>query len=239
MRIERRLMLIGILIVILSTTMSTQYATTKVRYSFGVVHPSTSDIRLIASDISGSDGLRVLRVTTNGSGTNFVTLDLGDWCPDSKKNYTAAFAIVNEEGNFVNLTHANVTGTNAAYMDVWLHGDRDANAETENGAVQVISAGQQYYYASDTVWTLATGDGDAGTICNDSSYTDGGHGGTQLPCIWDTTSNIYYSVNDANNSVNGSSDFVWVQVGLEIPHDAADAADASGTIYFHFKAVAT
>ena len=237
MRLDRRLTLIGIMIVVLSMTMATQYATTKVTFSYGIVHPSTADIRFMGSDICGEDGTRVLRVTTNGTGTQYVSINLGDWMPDSKKNYTAAFAIVNEEQFYVNITHVNITGTNTSYLDVWLHGDRDANAETENGAVQVVREGAQLYSSTDTVWTLATGDGDPGTFCNDTIWTDGAmEGGTQQACIWDSTANVYYSTNDDNNSVNASSDFVWVQVGLEIANDAALVADATGTIYIHFKA---
>ena len=45
MRLDRRLTLIGIMIIVLSVTMATQYATTKVGYSYSIVHPSNADIR--------------------------------------------------------------------------------------------------------------------------------------------------------------------------------------------------
>lgn len=48
MRIDRRLVLIGVMLIVLSMTMATQYAVTKVGYSYSIVHPSDADIRFIA-----------------------------------------------------------------------------------------------------------------------------------------------------------------------------------------------
>src|SRR5512137_943577 len=125
MRIDRRLVLLGIVIIVLSMTMATQYATTKVAYSFAIVHPSDADIRFIGSDNSSGDSQRVLRVTNNDTGGPYsVTIELGSWMPNSQKNYTAAFGIVNEEVQAVNITYVNVSGVNASYLDIWLHGDR-------------------------------------------------------------------------------------------------------------------
>ena len=49
------------------------------------------------------------------------------------------------------------------------------------------------------------------------------------------TAKIKYSENDANDAVNKSSDFVWVEVVLDIPTNAK-VQSATGTIYIHFKA---
>jgi len=77
MRLDRRLTLIGIMIIVLSVTMATQYATTKVGYSYSIVHPSNADIRFIGSDNS-SDGTMVLRVDgDNSSGSRNVKVKLG------------------------------------------------------------------------------------------------------------------------------------------------------------------
>jgi hypothetical protein len=77
MRLDRRLTLIGIMIIVLSVTMATQYATTKVGYSYSIVHPSNADIRFIGSDNS-SDGTMVLRVDSdNSSGSRNVKVKLG------------------------------------------------------------------------------------------------------------------------------------------------------------------
>jgi len=238
MRMDRRLTLIGVMLVVLSMTMATQYATTKVSYSFAIVHPSNADIRFIGSDNSSDDGLRCLRVSDNSTGTRFVTLELGDWMPNSNKNYTAALGIVNEEGFYVNLTHVNISGVNASYLDVWLHGDRDADlidGDQADSVVKVIEDGTALYTASDVVWTFTPGDGTVTTMCADT-YTEPGC--TQLTTLWDDTSHIQYSTNDANNSVNKSSDFVWVGVSLNLP-DNAGAGTPTGLIEFHFKASTT
>ena len=229
MRIDRRLVLIGVMLIVLSMTMATQYAVTKANYSYAIVHPSNADIRYIGSDNSSDDNQRVLRVSNNGSGTQFLTIELGDWAAKQRKNYTAAFAIINEEQFAVNITHINVSGTNPTYMDIWLHGDRDADYTADGAAVvKVVDDGVASYDANDVAWTLAAGDGTTTTMCAD--------GDTQLTTLWDATSNIQYSINDANNSVNETSDFVWVGISLNIPSDAAAAASVTGKILIHFKA---
>ena len=229
MRMDRRLMLIGVMLVVLSMTMATQYVTTKATYSFTIVHPSNADIRFIASDNSSTDGERCLRVVNNGTGTQFVTLDLGSWMPDSSTNYTAAFGIVNEQGQYVNLTHINISGINASYLDMWVHGDRDLDAPSDGTSVQVIKDGAALFNANDRVWTFAPGDGDTSTMCADGS--------TQLQTLWDTDADVQYYDKEGNNSVNKTSDFVWVQISLDIKSDAAISGSAStGTIYIHFIA---
>jgi len=205
-------------------TMATQYATTKANYSFAIVHPSNADIRFIGSDNSSGDSARVLRVTNNNSGTQFVTIELGSWMPNSQKNYTAAFGIVNEEAQKVNITYVSVSGVNASYLNIWLHGDRSTDAGTEGTAVKVVSGGAALYNDNTVVWTLGSGDSDENTM-----------NGAGLSTPWDETSHVRYSVDDSTNAVNETHDFVWVQVSLDIAN-AAGLQAATGTIEFHFKA---
>jgi len=229
MKIDRRLTLIGVMLVVLSMTMATQYATTRVTYTFGIVHPSNADIRFIGSDNSSADSMKVLRVTNNNSGTQFVAISLGDWQPNSIKNYTAAFGIVNEEAFSVNITHINITGTNATFLTMWLHGDRDAQwLGDTSSSVKVVKEGVALYNDNSAVWKLAAGNGNPDNMCADAS--------TQLTTNWDDTSKVRYSWNDANNSVNETSDFVWVGVSLDLDQYAQAAASVTGTIYIHFKA---
>jgi hypothetical protein len=225
MRIDRRLTFIGVMLVVLSMTMATQYATTKVGYSYSIVHPSESDIRFIGSD-NGSGG-RILRVDgTNASGDQDVIIALGNWMPGSIKNYTAAFGIVNEELMQVNITHINVSGTGANYFNIWLHGDRSADVSTDaTTAVQVVSAGTALYNSSHEVWKLGAGDGVTSTM-NASSE--------DIYLTWDADAHVMYSTNDTD-ATNGTSDFVWVQVSLDIPAGAS-ASSYSGYIWVHFRA---
>ena len=230
MRIDRRLVLIGVMIVVLSMTMATQYATTKIGYSFSIVHPSNADIRFIGSDNSSDDALRCLRVTNNASGSRYLTIELGDWFPNSEKNYSAVFGIVNEENFPVNITYINVSGTNPTYLDIWLHGDRDDDYPTDAGTkVRAVDDGVAQFTSSSVIWTLAAGDGDTSTM--NASAAD-------ITTPWDDTSGVRYSVDDTN-AVNETSDFVWVGMSLNIPSDASDSAASTGTIYVHFKAANT
>jgi hypothetical protein len=224
MRLDRRLIILGTIIVVLSMSMATQYATTRATYSFAIVHPSESDIRYIASDNSSDDGKRVYRVTNNASGTMFATIELGNWMPNSRKNYTAAFGIVNEEQFTVNITHINISGTNASFMSIWLHGDRDADYTSDGASsVMVVRDGDALYSASDVVWTLGAGD-------NDVESMNGG----ALATPWDDTAGVRYSIDDTTNAVNETSDFVWVGISIELDQYAATQS-ATGTIYIYFK----
>jgi hypothetical protein len=216
------------MLVVLSMTTATQYATTKVGYEYSIVHPSNADIRFIGSDNSSDASGRVLRVDgTNASGQQSVKIVLGSWMPNSMKNYSAAFGIVNEEGFTVNITYVNVSGTGSQYIDMWVHGDRDEDAPNDGTSVKVVEDGVAEHTASACVWQLATGNGNPANMCAD--------GTTQLTTPWDDTAHVRYSINNANNSVNGTSDFVWVQVALDIPSNAASGS-FSGIIWCHFEA---
>jgi hypothetical protein len=226
MKINKSLTLIGVIIVILSMTMATQYATTRAVYSFAIVHPSDADIRFIGSDNSSGDNMRVLRVNNNGSGTQFVTIELGSWMPNSQKNYTAAFAIVNEEQFKVNISYVNISGFNASYLTVWLHGDRDIDASSDGTAVKIIDGGTSSFNDNSVAWTLGAGDSNTNNM-NTS-------GGGDIETLWDDTSHVRYSLSDWP-ATNETSDFVWVQISLDIESTASLQA-STGTIYFHFKA---
>ncbi|MEM0467251.1 MAG: hypothetical protein QXX20_06630 [Candidatus Thermoplasmatota archaeon] len=108
MRLQKRLLVLGIALVILSTVMATQYATSRVGYEYSIGHPSNADIRFVACDNS-TDNITVLRLA-GSNGTN-AALKLhfgGNFSAGYNKTYTAAFAIVNEEVFPVYITHMNV-----------------------------------------------------------------------------------------------------------------------------------
>ena len=250
MKIERRLTLLGVLLVVLSTVMATQYATTRVAFTYNIVHPSNADIRFVGSDNSSDDGLRVLRVSgTNG--TNAVlTVDLGDWSANMNKTYTAAFAIVNEEGFAVNITHVTVTNTagTSDYMQIFLHGNGSKLAESDSTSVLVYDNGTDYYSNSTTAWILAHGDGNVGTMLSNASNT-----ATTIYTVWEaetSSTHVQYTQNlsgltddayqasggaDGDNSYNNASDFVWIQISLNVPIGALGGAH-SGSIQFYFEA---
>ncbi len=229
MSINRRLTLVGVMLVVLSMTMATQYAVTKVGYEFSIVHPSNADIRFIGSDNS-SDG-RVLRADSVNDDA-VVTLSFGNWSANSNKTYTASFGIVNEELMSVNITHINVSNsTGADYVQIWLHANRSQKIEDDADSVYMWSKNASKNASSTTAWVLAAGNNDPSNMCAD--------GITQLSTPWDGTRFVRYSVNDANYSISGTSDFVWVQVSIDIPASPDQGGSHTGYIWIHFEAQAS
>ena len=231
MHLDRRFTIIGVLLIVLSMTMATQYATTKVGYSYTLVHPSNADIRFIASDNS-TDSIHILRVTgDNASGNRALTLRLGgNWTETMNKTYTAAFGIVNEEKFAVNITHINVStyDSSADYMQIWLHADRtrDASLESPSRKSFVWDKGTRGKNSTTCSWQLAAGNGNSQNM-----------DGTNTETRWNATSNVRYSLYNSD-AVNGSSDFVWVQISIDIP-SGASAGSYSGLVWVHFKAANT
>jgi hypothetical protein len=222
MKIDRRLTLLGVMLVILSMTMATQYATTKVGYRYSIVHPSEADIRFIGSD--NSSGGRVLRVNTNTTANRYMILELGNWSPSENKSYSAAFGIVNEESFPVNITYANVSGAgvSGAYIDILLHSNRKTDAWGDTKC-WLVDSGSARTTSNTCAWKLGAGDGDASTC--DAGATP-----------WDNTAHVRFSTDNATAATNGTSDFVWVQVTIDLPADAADLSGGTGQIWIHFKA---
>lgn len=216
------------MLVVLSVTIATQYTTTKIGYSYSIVHPSDADVRYIGSDNS-SDGGRILRVNGTNSSSAKVKLEFGNWSADQNKTYTAAFGIVNEEQFAVNITHINVsTTTGADYMQIWLHGDRDKRPSNDASNVFMWDKGASKNSDGTTAWTLAAGNQDSSDMCADGS--------TQLSTNWDSTKHVRYSTNNANDSVDSTSDFVWVQISLDIPSSPDTGGVHEGTIWLDFEA---
>lgn len=244
MRIDRRLTLIGIMLVILSMTMATQYTTTKVGYSYNIVHPSMAEIRFIGSDNS-SDGIRVLRVDGENGSHAKITLSFGNLSSNRNKTYTAAFGIINEEIFAVNITHINLSidaGT-PDYMKVWLHGDRDAIAGSDGTSVYMWSKNASQNGSGTTAWVLAHGDQNYTTMTSNCSSQS--ESATNITTSWDTTAHVQYSLSnvdarpadesDTDHNLANASDFVWVQISLDIPADPTGADTVTGTIWIHFQ----
>ena len=235
-------MLLGVMLVVLSTVMATQYTWTKARYTLTISHPTEADIRFIGSDNS-SDGNRLL----NADASNLsVALRFGNWSANTNKTWTAAFGIVNEERFAVNITHVNVScvGPVADYLQIWLHGDRDTQQEDEtNSTVLLFNKNATSWSGTSTAWVLGPGDGNPGTMRHNASVS-----GDDIPTPWDTESQVRYCIHDTKNAHNSSdtatggklmpefgSDFVWVQISIDVPVDPS-LNSMVGHIHFHFKA---
>ena len=235
MKIAKRLMLIGVILIVLSMTMATQYVTTKISYRYNIVHPSNADIRFIASDNS-TDGIRVLRIIGSNTTTGLELVFGGNISRGQNKTYTCAFGIVNEERFPVNITNFNVTttGTGADYLQIWLHGNRTFQKESDASAVKVWDKGQVASYGNaSTVWVLAAGDKNPSTMCDNKNQNGAA---TKVDTPWDTRALVRYSDNSNNRSKSGVADFVWVQISLDIPGSADQSLTYTGTVWIFTRA---
>ena len=227
MRIDKRLTLIGIMLVVLSMTTATQYATTKIGYTYSIVHPSNADIRFIGFDNS-TDGDRVIRTAsgTNNSNELNLVIKLGNWSENQNKTYTAAFGIVNEERFPVNITHVVVdTDTGVDYMKVWLHGKPGYKVADDDTSVLIWDMGAVGGIGNgSTAWQLATGNENAADMNGTNTETD-----------FDDNAHVRYMIDDDVWAKTTVSDFVWIQISVDIP-DAADVASQTGNLRFYFEA---
>lgn len=233
MKTNKRWMILAVLFLVLNMAIATQYATTKVGYEYYIIHPSNASIRLIGSDNS-SDGIRILRVIDSNVTDVGIKLKLGgNFTTNEQKTYSAAFGIVNEGQVALNITHINVSSLNATYLKIWLHGNRTQNAEsTDNDPSSVYMWNNDTLVnASDTIaWTLAAGDDDPDDMC--SNVSDRPAYSANTP--WDQTAHVRYSRNNTN-ATDGFSDYVWVQIAIDIPETADSLGIHTGTIWLHFE----
>lgn len=231
--IDKRLFIIGVLLLITAMVMATQYAVTKLGYEYNIVNPSNANLRLMGSDNS-SDNVRVLRIAgTNGSGAS-VKLVLGNLNINQTFTYTAAFAIVNEEKFPINITYINVTSSNWTYMKIWLHGNRDADASVNTSdptGVFMFNNGTIVNASNTTAWILAAGNNNPSDMCSNVSDRVNNSCNT----TWDETAHVRFSRNNTNATTN-VSDYVWVQIVIEIQNVLDYDGPHIGIIYINFEA---
>lgn len=233
MKISKRLLIIAVLLLILNMAVATQYAVTKIGYEYTIVHPCDASIRYIGSDNS-SDGIRVMRVSGSNTTNIQLILRLGNiFSTNMIRTYSAAFGIVNEEKYLLNITHINVSSNNFTYMKIWLHGNRTANANStlnDPSTVFMWDNNTMVNATNTTAWTLAAGNANSSDMCyNISDRTN-----CSIETPWDKIAHVRFST---NNSISQSniSDFVWVQVTLDIPATVDTLGDHTGTIWIHLE----
>lgn len=236
MDIRKKVLLPLVLLVALSTVMATQYGVIRVDYSYQITCRDNY-IHFLARDTDPTSTTKPL--IYQSSNDTYYQFDLGKWAQGTNKTYTAAFAIVNEEAYAVNLDKVVVVGTGADYMYIYVH---EHAQKTCNSAFTSDSSDQEAAADYKVMWDGSSGSASnywvlAGGDQNTSSYSDGT---TTLDATWDGTYFVskFDSTDDTGNTkeaVNGTADYVWVEVGLIIP-TSASAATMSGTIYFEFEA---
>ena len=241
MKLNKKLMILGVLVLVLNMLVATQYAATKIGYEYYIVHPSNANIRYIGSD--NSTGGRVLRVAGTNGTSGSLKLTFGNWSAGTNKMYSAAFGIINEEQVPVSIMYINVSSANTTYLKIWLHGDRDANANnTINDPTTVLmyNNGTIVHASNISAWTLARGNNNPNDMCSNISNRTKYSTNT----TWDETQHVRYSLNDSNaygvgmmnRTVYNASDFVWVQIAIDIPNNVDVAGLHTGTIWVHYEA---
>ena len=211
---------------------ATQFALIDAQYEYEIIIPVVPDygIKYIGSDNS-SDGIRVLRVDQDKHDSFKIVL--GNVSTRYQWIYSAAFGIVNECKFTKRITHIEISSSNSTYLKIWLHGNKDANANNASNdptSVLMYDNGTIVSGSDTAAWILASGDIDATTICSNTTdrkrYTN--------MTSRDETAGVRYSLN--NTDVKSEiSDYVWVQVELNIP-PSVDAEDVhTGSIHIHFE----
>jgi hypothetical protein len=230
MNIHFRLFVIGMLLLITTMAVATQFALSDLEYQFIVGIIPDQGIHYIGSDNS-TDGIRVLRRTDPNS-ENFQ-LFLGNISSNSKWTYSSAFAIVNEDRFVKHITHIDVISNNNTNIKIWLHDHKKNNANSMSdttNSVLMYNNGTIKNYNKTIAWTLAPGDRNASTICSNitdiKNYTSN--------TSWDSIANVRYSLNN-DPTKHQYSDYVWVQIEIVIPADMHIKEQYLGSIHVHFK----
>lgn len=231
MNFKFRLFILGMLLLISTMAVATQFALLDIQYEYEIIIPIIPDygLKYIGSDNS-SDGIRLLRA--DNSQNDSYKLVLGNVSENYNWVYSAAFGIVNEDNFFKNITHIEVISTTVTYLKIWLHGKKDVNANNlSNDPTSILMYDNgTIVSSSDTIaWTLAPGDNNAKTICSNITDRDKYTNYTS----WDETAGIRYSLNNTDIT-SELSDYVWLQIELDIPLSTDLSELNLGVIYIHF-----
>ena len=147
--------------------------------------------------------------------------------------YSAAFGIVNEDKSTKRITHIEVFSSAPTYLKIWLHGDRDANANNVSNdptSVLMYDNGTIINGSKIVAWVLAPGDKNATTICSNTTDRKRYTNMTSL----DEVAGVRYSLNDTDVK-SEISDYVWVQLELNIPSSVDAEGVHLGVMNIHFE----
>ena len=206
-----------LLLLAVATIFSTQYATVSLSVSANVVTNQTGLIWFGAGDKAG-DGVYALRASDDGGQAYLFFWKIP---PSSSKEYTQAFAIVNEEAFDIMITKIDVQSIPTGFsVSVWLDDDGNpGNGRTTafDGTPQTLS------------YVLNAGDGDDTTVVDSS--------GTSQSVSYDGSSHtkpLDPSWVGSDGSSSTQSDFVWVDVMITVD-GTVSSGDYSFTIVVYFQ----
>jgi len=232
MNLKFRLFVIGMLLVITTMAVATQFALTDINYELIVDIPVIPDygIIYIGSD-NLSDGIRLLR--KDPSDVKNFKLALGNISTNYHFTYSAAFAIVNEDDFVKDITYIDVFSSTSSYLKIWLHGNKNANANNISNdptSVLMYDNGTIVNQSNTVAWILGSGDRNASTLCTNTSNREENTHFTRF----DETAGVLYSLNNTKID-SGISDYVWVQIELDIPPSTNMDEVYLGEMHIHFE----
>ena len=233
MKIWKKALVVLVLAATVMGVASMQYAKLGVSMQY-TVSTQYSLIQLMAGD-GAVVGNGYVLTNTNG----VYKVQLGTFAVGFSKTYSAAFAIVNSEGNVkLRITKVYCTDTKTI-IALHQHMSENAFSETGTGAYIVYyDKGNTYDYTSDG-YVLRNGQGDYSTGQDGLQYTADG-GTNWVSASFDTTNVWVYNTGLTNSSattdINSPSNFVWVQITIDLT-GATDGKDVSDTIYIEVAAV--
>ena len=192
MKTDPRLLVIGLLLVVSTMVVATQFAITDIGMEYKIVSKKDYGTRYIGSD-NTSDGIRVLRAIKNDP-TNAFKIVLGNISNNYIYTYTAAFGIANEENFSIDITHIDVKSINHTYLKIWLHGNRTANAENiSNDPTSVFIQPhdrEAYYEFLQDEWSFAPDWNMTAGVRHDHYSDFGDTINPRLALVWQTKYNM-------------------------------------------------
>ncbi len=205
-----------LLLVTVAAIFSTQYATVSLSVTANIVTNQTGLIWFGAGDLAG-DGVYALRASSDGAQAYLYFWKIP---PSSSKEYTQAFAIVNEEAFDIVITQVTVPDVPSGFtINIWLDDDGDPSSRT------LVFDGTPYTVS----YTLNAGDGDDTTVVD--------AGGTTRSVSYDASSHtkpLNAAWQGSDGSSGTSSDFVWVAVKITVD-STVSPGDYGFTIVIYFQ----
>lgn len=243
MKLGKKTLAVGALLIAFAAVMATQYATVRAQGQI-VITGKYPWIEFMAHDIDARDGGWLLRRASN---TANYTIFIGNLSGGQIKIWTAAFAIVNTEKNYtLRITGVRLWGSGLGsllnYVNVTLHSDPD-KVGVDSGAGSYVPPSQSFWQTdtnaklywngpqgaidhSSDGWVLGQGNGYDKT--NDIlyySYTNS-TGALQWASAQYNTANYVYnyttyvypdeSGSHDNIATSGTDNFVWVQIVIDL-----------------------
>lgn len=219
MKIWKKLMVIGVAIVLVSAIFATQYMSIQSNATL-TIDTQSADLQIAAKDPAiGNQSAHAL-LTDTGSG---YEMDLGTWGTQNNITSTEAMLLVNAGASEIKITGCTLDSDIADDINVYLHDGAMTPDTFESGTYKKAwsAASQSSTLTSDNAVHLAANDTEAYdgngnlTIMEDKGNSYGnaewGSSGSQGGQQW------YYNYTDPQGGTSINGDFVWASTDMADP----------------------